>query len=406
MRRIIQEIVKKCLVVILGGVFLHISTVGVMAKPPEVSAIRIGSSKNNTRFVLDLDQNIKFNIFTLANPNRVVIDITEVEWKTNYGGAKGSGYIDRYRYGLFKPGTSRIVLDVKNPVTVDRAFIMKPRQKKPYRFVVNLKKASYEAFIRNVKKPTPQQARKRPETAPMQDLRSQRSKKLIVLDPGHGGHDPGNLGGAGYRGFPEKTVVLSAARTIQKTLEATGRYQVVMTRNRDVFLKLRDRSRIAHRRQADLFISIHADSFRSPKVRGATVYTLSERASDKEAAAMAARENKSDIIAGMDLEEEIDIVQSILIDLVKRETMNLSSSFANELIPQLQKVVLLRTRPHRTAGLIVLKGLDVPSVLVELGYLTNSQDAKLLMQKETQQNIGKSIVKAADHFFSKTYVAN
>ncbi|MBL4802097.1 MAG: N-acetylmuramoyl-L-alanine amidase [Emcibacter sp.] len=226
------------------------------------------------------------------------------------------------------------------------------------------------------------------------------------MDPGHGGHDPGNLGGKGYRGFPEKTVVLSAALAIKKELEKTGRYEVVMTRSRDVFVKLRNRSRIAHNKQADLFISIHADSFKSPKVRGATVYTLSEKASDREAAAMAARENKSDIIAGMDLEEEIDIVQLILINLVKRETMNLSSSFANELIPQLGKAVILRTRPHRTAGLIVLKGLDVPSVLVEIGYLTNSQDAKLLMQKETQRKIGRSIVRAADNFFNKSYVAN
>ncbi len=406
MKHIIREIIKLCLVVILGGVSFTISTDSLLARAPEVSAIRIGHTKDNTRFVLDINQNIKFNIFTLASPNRIVIDISEVEWKSNFGGAKGKGYIDRYRYGLFKPGTSRIVLDVKNPVIVSKAFVIAPKGKKPYRFVVDLKKVSKQAFENRVKKPVPRPAKRKVTTRPKKDLRSQRRKKLIVLDPGHGGHDPGNLGGKNYRGYPEKTVVLSAAQTIKRELEKTGRYQVIMTRNRDVFLKLRNRSRIAHNKQADLFISIHADAFKSPKVRGATVYTLSEKASDREAAAMAARENKSDIIAGMDLEEEIDIVQSILIDLVKRETMNLSSSFANELIPQLKRVVLLRTRPHRTAGLIVLKGLDVPSVLVELGYLTNSTDAKLLMQKETQQNIGKSIVRAADNFFNKTYVAN
>ena len=406
MKQIIREIIKCCLVVIIGGISLHISPSYAFAKTPEVSAIRIGHSNSKTRFVLDIDQNIKFNIFTLANPNRIVIDISEVEWKRNFGGAKGKGYIDRYRYGLFKPGTSRIVLDVKNPVVVHKAFVIKPKRNKPYRFVIDLKKVSKKVFANRVKKPVPRSAKRKVAVKPQQDLRSLRKKKLIVLDPGHGGHDPGNLGGKGYRGFPEKTVVLSAALTIKKELEKTGRYKVIMTRSRDVFLKLRNRSRIAHNKQADLFISIHADSIKNPKVRGATVYTLSEKASDREAAALAARENKSDIIAGMDLEEEIDIVQLILITLVKRETMNLSSSFANELIPQLGKAVLLRTRPHRTAGLIVLKGLDVPSVLVELGYLTNSKDAKLLMQKETQQKIGKSIVRAADNFFNKTYVAN
>lgn len=395
-----------CLLLVLAAAFAHITSAAVSAGTPEVSSIRLGHSQNKTRFVLDVSKNIKFNIFTLANPNRIVIDISEVSWKSNTGGARGRGYIDRYRFGLFKPGTSRIVLDLKNPVKVHKAFIIKGSRSKPYRFVIDLKKVSKSVFLSRIKKPVPRRANKKVTAIPPKDLRGQRKKKLIVLDPGHGGHDPGNLGGKGYRGFPEKTVVLSAAHAIKRALEKTGRYHVIMTRSRDVFLKLRSRSRIAHNRQADLFISIHADSFKSPKVRGATVYTLSEKASDREAAALAARENKSDIIAGMDLQEEIDIVQSILIDLVKRETMNLSSSFANELIPQLKKAVILRTRPHRTASLLVLKGLDVPSVLVELGYLTNSRDARLLMQKETQQNIGKSMVRAADNFFNKSYVAN
>ncbi len=406
MKQIIRKIVKYCLAVFFGGAFLSVPATDLLANPPEVSSIRIGHTKSNTRFVLDINKKIKFNIFTLANPNRVVIDITEVEWKSDYGGASGRGLIDKYRFGLFKPGTSRIVLDVKEPVKIHKSFIINPTKNKPYRFVIDLKKESKRNFEASVKKPSSRPA-KNPRLAELdRDLKTGRTKKLIVLDPGHGGHDPGNLGGKKYRGFPEKTVVLSASRAIKRELEKTGRYDVIMTRNRDIFLKHRDRSAIAHNKQADLFISVHADSIANPKVRGATVYTLSEKASDHEAAALAARENKSDIIAGMDLEEEIHIVQSILIDLVMRETMNLSSSFANELVPQLERVVLVRTRPHRTANLLVLKGLDVPSILLELGYLTNIYDAKILMQKETQQDIGRAIVKAADRFFNKTYVAN
>ncbi len=406
MKQFIRKIFKYCLVFFLGGAFLSVPATDLLANPPEVSSIRIGHTKNNTRFVLDIDKKIKFNIFTLANPNRVVIDITEVEWKSDYGGASGKGLIDKYRFGLFKPGTSRIVLDVKEPVRVHKSFIINPNKNKPYRFVIDLKKENKKNFEASVKKPSLRPAKNPRLAEPDRDLKTGRTKKLIVLDPGHGGHDPGNLGGKKYRGFPEKTVVLSASRAIKRELEKTGRYDVIMTRNRDIFLKHRDRSAIAHNKQADLFISVHADSIANPKVRGATVYTLSEKASDHEAAALAARENKSDIIAGMDLEEEIHIVQSILIDLVMRETMNLSSSFANELVPQLRRVVLVRTRPHRTANLLVLKGLDVPSILLELGYLTNIYDAKILMQKETQQDIGRAIVKAADRFFNKTYVAN
>ncbi|WP_339860959.1 N-acetylmuramoyl-L-alanine amidase [Paremcibacter congregatus] len=392
-----------CALVALAGC-LSVDVIATHAvAAPQVADIRIGQSKNKTRFVLDINQNIKYNVFTLANPNRVVIDITEVTWKNNTGGAKGRGFIDQYRYGLFKPGTSRIVLDVNKPVNVANSFMIKARKGKPYRFVLDLKEVSNKAFQEASKRPVKRRVASAPKKPQPADIRSLRTKKLIVLDPGHGGHDPGNLGSTKYRGFPEKTVVLSAAHTIKEELEKTGRYQVVMTRDTDVYVKFHNRTRIAHNLQADLFISVHADSFKSAKVRGATVYTLSERASDREAAALARRENKSDIIAGMDLEEEIDIVQSILIDLVKRETMNLSSSFANELVPQLKKVVLVRTNPHRTANLIVLKGLDVPSVLLELGYLTNSQDAKMLMQKETQRNIGRSIVKAADRFFARQY---
>lgn len=369
---------------------------------PEVTSARIGTSGGRTRFVLDVSHKIKYKIFTLANPYRVVIDIDEVDWHIGPGGAKGRGLIDQYRYGLFRAGTSRIVLDVKKPVKIHKSFTIRGKGKKPFRFVLDLKETTSAAFQKSIKKPVRVAAlRPKPGTKTPRGLKKPRSKKLIVIDPGHGGHDPGNLGARGAGKFSEKTVTLSAAHTIRRMLEATGRYQVVMTRTRDIFLKLRDRSRMAHNRQADLFISIHADAFRSSKVNGATVYTLSENASDKEAAALAARENKSDIIAGVDLQDETNMVQNILIDLMKQETLNLSNRFANELIPVLKKAIRVRKRSHRQAGFAVLKGLDVPSVLIEMGYLTNQQDARLLMQRETQQKIGRAIVLAADRFFQK-----
>ncbi|MFC7050636.1 N-acetylmuramoyl-L-alanine amidase [Emcibacter nanhaiensis] len=373
---------------------------------PEVTAARIGEHKGRTRFVLEMSKKVDFSIFTLADPNRIVIDIAEVEWKIGPGGADGDGFIARYRYGLFKQGTSRIVLDLKSPVKVDKSFFLPPTKSKPYRFVIDLRKISQKEFAGTIRKPRQMTAATRPPQPVVESTRSGRTKKLIVLDPGHGGHDPGNLGKNGSSAYPEKTVALTAARTIKQELERTGRYEVILTRDRDIYVKHRARSHVAHAHQADLFISVHCDSIADSRVRGATVYTLSEKASDREAAALAARENKSDIIAGMDLEAEPDEVQGILIELLQRETMNLSSSFATELVGQLRQSTLLRTRPHRTANLLVLKGLDVPSVLLELGYLTNSNDARLLMQKETQQKIGRSIVSAVDRYFQKNFASN
>ncbi|WP_417318149.1 N-acetylmuramoyl-L-alanine amidase [Emcibacter sp.] len=371
-----------------------------------MSGARIGVDKNRTRFVLEMSDKVKFSIFTLADPNRIVIDIDEVDWKIGPGGADGKGVIERYRYGLFKPGTSRIVLDLQYPVKVDKSFFLPPKKKYPYRFVVDLKRTDQKDFSSTIRKPRQMTLASRPPQPVVESARIGRTKKLIVLDPGHGGHDPGNLGKNGSSKFPEKTVALTAARAIKKELERTGRYEVILTRTRDIYVKHRARSHVAHAHQADLFISVHCDAIDDSRVRGATVYTLSEKASDREAAALAARENKSDIIAGMDLEAEPDEVQGILIELLQRETMNLSSSFATELVGQLKNATLLRTRPHRTASLLVLKGLDVPSVLLELGYLTNRKDAALLMQRETQQKIGRSIVKAVDRYFQKNFASN
>ncbi|MBL4601988.1 MAG: N-acetylmuramoyl-L-alanine amidase [Emcibacteraceae bacterium] len=282
--------------------------------------------------------------------------------------------------------------------------MIKGKGGKPNRLVFDFEKISQAAFARNISKPAVRaqvvNSTRIPATRPAS------GKKIIVLDPGHGGHDPGNLGGVKVNGISEKNVTISAARNIKRILEASGRYKVILTRDRDIFLKLRERSLIAHRNNADLFISIHADAFRSSSVRGATIYTLTEKASDKEAAMLAARENKADIIAGVDLIGETDIVQNILIELVKQETMNLSNRFASELAPELRKAIVVRKRSLRSAAFAVLKGIDVPSVLIEMGYLTNQKDAKLLMQKETHEKIGRAILRATDKYFQKNFAFN
>ena len=362
-----------------------------------VKDIRIGKHENKTRFVLEADGPLNYRIFTLADPFRVVIDLAEVEVGSSGAGAtKAGGVIERYRLGLFKPGTSRIVLDLAQPAIVQKHFVIKSRNGQGARLVIDLEKASRNTFLARMEKPDPLPVASSRGLAT--ESRSRSARKVIVLDPGHGGVDPG---APAVTGKHEKNITLQVARVVRDALKRTGRYDVVLTREKDIFIPLRQRFEIARGSNADLFISLHADSFKSASVRGASVYTLSERASDREAALLAAKENKSDVIAGIDLGTEPPEVSSILIDLAQRETMNYSAHFAGILVGELGKAVPLRRNSHRFAGFVVLKAPDVPSVLVEMGYLSNHQDATALSNRTNQVKLAESIRRAVDGYFLK-----
>jgi len=375
---------------------------------PTASGARIGHNKAATRFVLDLDQAIDYRIFTLADPYRVVIDLPETTWKIGGGGrASGGGLISQYRYGLFRPGTSRVVLDLGKPAAVRRAFLLPPRgNNRYYRFVLDLAGVGRAAFVGKVgtvfgdRKEPPSKPLKSPPPATRKD------RRIIAIDAGHGGVDPGS---AGIVGPPEKVITLAIAREVRRQLSGHGRYKVVLTRDRDIYVGLRERVARARRAGADLLISIHTDSLvdsrRNRRVRGATVYTLSETASDQEAAALAAKENRSDVIAGVDLARESDDVTNILIDLAQRETMNYSARFAEILVPELRRRVVLRSNSHRFAGFRVLKAPDIPSVLIEMGYLSNRKDARALNSKEGRQKIAEAIVRATGAYFRQRQAA-
>jgi N-acetylmuramoyl-L-alanine amidase len=220
--------------------------------------------------------------------------------------------------------------------------------------------------------------------------------RTIVVDPGHGGADPGTVGA---RGTAEKHVVLALARELRAVLEATGRYKVVLTRQRDLFVRLRHRVARARDADAELFVSLHADSMANRSVRGASVYTLSERASDREAALLAEKENKADLIAGVDLTGESSEVTNILIDLAQRETMNQSARFGMLLIKELKREVRLLRNTHRFAGFAVLKAPDVPSVLIEAGFLSNRRDETALGQKAYRLKLAQATTRAIDAYF-------
>ena len=245
-------------------------------------------------------------------------------------------------------------------------------------------------------KSTPKLASLRVPTKPASLVASK--KRTIVIDPGHGGVDPGAIG---VSGIYEKHITLAAARDLKEHLERTGRFKVYLTRDRDVFIRLRGRIEIARERKADLFLSVHADTIRNRKIRGLSVYTLSEKASDKEAGELADRENKSDLIAGIDLSHESEEVTNILIDLAQRETMNQSARLASLLVDELKSRVKVLRNPHRFAGFAVLKAPDVPSVLIEMGFLSNRDDESALRSKSHRRKVAHSIAAAVDAYFQK-----
>ena len=229
------------------------------------------------------------------------------------------------------------------------------------------------------------------------------AKKLIMIDPGHGGVDPGAMSRSGVW---EKNIVLAFVRELRRGLLATGQFRVLLTRDRDVFVRLRNRIAIARRAGADLFISVHADSIRNSRVRGTSVYTLSERASDKEAGTLAQKENKSDLIAGVDLKEQSDDVVNILIDLAQRETMNESAVFARKLVNELGKTRKMLRNTHRFAGFAVLKAPDIPSVLVELGYLSNRSDERMLTDPKKRRRMAAAMARAVREYFERQQALN
>ena len=383
-----------------GIVFLCFLASDALAKPA-ISAVRVGIHPGKTRFVLEMSEPPAYRIFLLPDPYRVVIDLPEVDWTLERPTRRWArGFIAALRFGLYAPGTSRVVLDLSSAVEIQAAFVLPPRDGRQYRMVIDLGRANRNTFLAAVragpilsKRPLPRVQPSAP--VPSHDLAD--TRPTIIIDPGHGGVDPGTVGRAGSH---EKEVTLAVAKALKAELESLGHYKVIMTRRKDIFVRLSRRVELARRADGDLFVSLHADAHRSSKLRGASVYTLSEKASDKAAAALAAKENKSDVIAGVNLSDQTPVVSKILIDLAQRETKNLSAQFASMLIKDLAKETRVLRNSHRFAGFAVLKAPDIPSVLVELGYLSNPVEEKLLTTRPHQRRIAKTITNAIDRYFA------
>lgn len=370
------------------------------AARPAVLDARVGTHPDMTRVVLELSQPSSWRVFTLPDPYRTVIDLQEVEWTATRSLA--GGYVSSLRYGLFTPGTSRVVLDLDRPVRVRQVLELPPQDGRSHRLVVDLEAVS-PAVFRNGELGRVQESGRRlpaveialpsppPPPTPTRDRRP-----TIVIDAGHGGVDPG---ATGVSGVLEKDLVLSYARALADALRATGRYHVVMTRTDDRFIALRQRFAIAEQAGGDLFVSLHANTHPSPRVRGASVYTLSEEASDAEAAAIAAKENRADIVGGLNLANQPEEVSQILLGLAQRDTMNLSKTYAALLVQELGRRVELLRNTHRFAGFAVLKSPTVPSVLVEIGYLSNPEEERLLRGTAHRGRVVEALVEAVRRHF-------
>lgn len=383
-----------------GATFAVLALLSVAAAAqPAVTGMRIGDDANKTRIVIEIEKKLAYQVQVLTDPYRVVVDLPEVSWALKPARPSGN-LISDFRFGVFKPGTSRMVFDVQMPVEITKSFVLDPEGQFPYRLVIDLKPVSREAMLTARPAPAPELRERQTERPPTRPPRAANRRIMVVLDPGHGGVDPGTVGAGGSY---EKDIVLAQALDLRRRLLATGRYDVAMTRDGDSFVRLRDRIIIAREADADIFLSLHADSIGNRTVRGGSVYTLSEKASDTEAAALAAKENKADLIAGIDLNDQSREVVNILIDLAQRKTMNESVTFAKHLVHELGRSARLLPRTHRFAGFAVLKAPDVPSALIELGYLSNRQDERMLNEGRERSRISVAIVRAVDTYFAKQH---
>lgn len=368
-----------------------------------ITSMRIGQGVGSVRIVFDADRKFDYKVFLLNEPKRLVIDTFDVKVSPEIEKyVDKNNLVTKTRLGSVGTDGIRIVFDLQKPAIVKKAFMLAPQSNFGWRFVIDVSIASEREFSSKVgskyalsNENSFAGSYSSSSSKSSSKAKTVNKKKIIVLDPGHGGKDPGAIG---YSGVYEKNITLAMAKELKVILEKEG-YKVHLTRSTDIFIPLRDRVKIARKYNADLFMSIHADSAVNRSAKGLSVYTLSETASDKEAAALAERENKADVVAGLNLLEHSKEVSDILINLAQRETMNRSSEFASFMVQEMRKSVKLRDNTHRFAGFAVLKAPDVPSVLLEMGYLSNRKEERLLKQKDYRRKLAVSTSKAVEKYF-------
>lgn len=402
------------------------------ARALTVDDVRFGAHPGKTRIVFDLSEKTDFRVFLLGDPWRMVIDMPAFDWQVSAVPTPSSSGVKSIRQGMLQPGFSRIVIDMRGPVDIKSVFVLPHDKTVPDRLVIDFAPASAAEFAaarekvygRLKVKDTPSLQEAAPSAVPPPPVRKTaqpreeevaaaappalalpprkpgqrtREKPLIIIDAGHGGIDPG---ASGDGGLAEKNVTLAMAKELKRQLESSGRYKVALTRDKDTYLRLYQRVDFARKKEGDLFISLHADSIGKSNVRGASIYTLSEHASDEETEKLAMRENRADLIAGVDLSAEDEVVVNILVDLTMRDTMNQANFLAGTVARGLSgSGINLLENAHRSAGFAVLKAPDIPSILIEMGFMSNGSDARMLSSSAFQQKLAKALLASLDSYF-------
>lgn len=396
-----------CSIVLLVAVSAIFTTLPQItyAADATVSNVRVGINGSRTRVVLESDKPIKYSFFTLPNPHRVVLDLGDTRFKPDITQQviPQEALIKAMRQGTFKPGKIRMVLDAKQDIKAS-VFTIPSAKTAGSRLVIDIYpsgKAPRSIQVTNPKKPAAVKSKIRNQSpAPVVRKDTQKGgPTIVVIDPGHGGIDPGAIGKGKTK---EKDIVLQFAKRLKKKIDALPNTKAYLTRSSDRFIKLSERVAFAQRREADLFISIHADAHSDRRVSGGSVYVLSEKSSDREAARLARNADKGDIIAGINFKEESSEVRNILLDLTQRETLNKSSLLAQNIITDLKKTIKVRNKSRPLfAGFRVLKAPEIPSVLVELAYISNPTEERRLRSRRHQEKVATAITRGVRRFISK-----
>ena len=393
------------------GLFLGLACwacAGLAQAQPVASAVRVETEGPVTRLIFETSVRVDAEAYVMSNPDRVIVDLPEISFQlpSKAGQAEPASRgkklppktVTSFRFGQFAPGKARIVIDLGRPAVVKATHAV-PRIG-GFDLIIEMQDADAAIFAQAVKRATQEAvAREILADGPKRNERpAGAGLPVIVIDPGHGGID---VGAQAVGNVQEKDIVFDFAKSLRMQLERTGRYRVVMTRNGDSFVPLGERVKTARDANADLFISIHADILSDPQgVSGATIYTVSDKASDREAARLAEKENLADSVAGLEGQDDAGDVSDILFDLTRRETRTWSHAFARTLVNYWGEAGPLNKNPHRSAGFRVLKAPDVPSVLLELGYLSNARDTAALTRPEWRGKAAEATVKAVDAFFA------
>ena len=369
-------------------------------------AARIAGDDARTRLIIDFDRKPEFKVHYVANPYRVLIDLPETDFGIKADELEARGIFSDIRYGTMAAGRSRIVLTALRPIGVVLAEVQEEQGAASYRLVIDAAIVTDQAFRSQMEKQS-WQAASAPAAAEQTPVMLPGGKAdgpfVIAVDAGHGGIDNGARGGVTKT--EEKHVTLAFARQLADALNRLPGTRAFLTRDKDEFLSLSQRVQLARSEGANLLISVHADTLRQKDIRGATVYTISDKASDSLAASLAERENLSDEIAGISFVDEPAEVADILLDLTRRETQTFSINLAENIVSAFKDEVLLINNPHRHAGFRVLTAPDVPSILLELGFMSNKDDEKLLLDPAWQKKVAGLVAKAVDAYRS-TVVAN